>query len=654
MHRSRSTGAIGTTFKVVAVESRLKDYDAWDLDDSSSDPLNVSIDSSTGSSPFKSGGNNSKAIGSKNILIIKRGDIINVLAACNPDGSQRRAVPRTTKRLTTGFLDANAPIHDPYNTEEWWIGTLVKRNKKDARLKTGRFPTRCVALMAELRVQNATFRCKMCSRMMQNFVTNKLLDDFGITGQPTHLFGEKDLCSGCGPKILRVIKSVAQCVLTQGGANTEGIVSALKTIARKKLIHETAVEAYALTPERVPKAPPARRSDNWSTTNDGSGSGSPSPRAAKVTFRQRTPPHTTNNNEEDALATAVPLPPLSAAAAPPKSIAPPVNDTPETKETTPSPAPVNAAEGCLGNAQSLLPGLSVIFQNACAREGHLTKEHLVRMVDRLSKDHQEAKDFECNLETAEVIIDALDADGNGTVEFTEWSEWIVRGAERTSKERDSFKNQNTILYSTMIFLETIAQIAKKITLQPQIESLRPFLISIFEDAMQSKTEGHLDSNDIMAMIEQLQVTHPTITFVPCDATTAETIVQSLDADDNGTVEMDEFVPWIMHGMSKTKEQRDTFAQQGGATFGMLIQLMESLTEVATAMLTKVNNLRPGLKILFDKYATVDEEGGNEGVGISMSPSNLQTMVQDLSSRYIVYDNAFDLSTGTKMRFLDCW
>ena len=86
MKRSRSRGAIGLTFSVVAVEDRLKDFDAWDTD-----PID-NLNSSLAKSPTI------KGLGSRAELVIKRGDIIKVLGACDSDGSKRRAVTRSARR----------------------------------------------------------------------------------------------------------------------------------------------------------------------------------------------------------------------------------------------------------------------------------------------------------------------------------------------------------------------------------------------------------------------------------------------------------------------------------------------------------------------------------------------------------------------------
>ena len=660
-------GSLGSTFTVVAVEGRLEEFGTWDDENNSASttstagnpllPLDISSSSSSFdlSSPIK-------GLGSKNELVIRRGDIIKVLSACNPDGSCRRIVPRRAQRLETGFLDANVPIHDPFDDSTWWIGTIIKRNKKDTRRLTGRFPQRCVALMTELRAKNLTFRCKMCSRMMQSFTKNTILNDFGITGSANQLFGKQDLCVACGPKILRVVQSVAQSLVKQN--SDREILAMLRQIARKKLIHETAQEAYALTPERVPRAPPARRPENLNV-NRGTGAppSVPSPRANNVNVRpsDSPPPFAMSSSLGTSSSTSnMPQPPQQQhqpqrnnnnnRRRTQRSKGRKRNNTPKRTnqyDNAPPMVPETSAlemfvpEISIPKKKSLedtlLPGLEVIFKNCCTREGHLTKEHIVRMVQRLAKDHQEAQDFTCTLDTAGVIIHALDSDGNGTIEYQEWSEWIVKGAKKSVQQREQMKGTSEILKKTVVFLEVICAIATKISARPDIETLRDSLVAMFQDAMQPDTDGHLWPVDIIAMNDKLSKKYPDIAFVPAmNKQVSETIVQSLDSDGNGSVEMDEFVPWLMKGMSKTKEQRQQFAAQG-ETFQILIQFMESMTEVATQMNKKVNRLKPGLTQLFTKYDTTGE---------GMSSKDIYAMVTDLSSQYTKYANDWNEETST--------
>jgi len=198
----------------------------------------------------------SKYLGSKHELVIRRGDIIRVIEACNPNGSQRRPVPRAAKRLNSGFLDTQAPIHEPASEAEWWVGTICmkshssnsssgesasdeKRSSGDVRQRTGRFPQRLVAMTEDLRETNQMFRCKLCTLMKKDYVVDKMLHIFNITGEEHHVFGERDLCHSCGSKLVRAVKSVADSIiLPADGLNPEALLS-LRNLSETILLHET-------------------------------------------------------------------------------------------------------------------------------------------------------------------------------------------------------------------------------------------------------------------------------------------------------------------------------------------------------------------------------------------------------------------------------
>ena len=69
---------------------------------------------------------------------------------------------------------------------------------------------------------------------------------------------------------------------------------------------------------------------------------------------------------------------------------------------------------------------------------------------------------------------------------------------------------------------------------------------------------------------------------------------------------------------------------------MLIQFMESMTEVATQMNKQVNRLKPGLTQLFTKYDTTGE---------GMSSKDIYAMVKDLSTQYTKYANDWNEETS---------
>ena len=252
--RSRSTLGAHGGFTVVCVKEWKGAFGGWGENDDALSPA-AEQPGNAAAPRIKP-----KNLGSLNELSVRKGDIIKVSSACNREGRNRRPVPRVARRLDSGFLDTKYPVHDPEDDQTWWVGTIV-RNGKDTR--TGRFPQFVVALTAELRQKTQTFRCKMCSRMQKNFTKSPVLDDFGITGQVGHVFGARDLCDTCGPKILRVVKNVAVAVLSKAKDDDKAILAALRAVARRLSRSHRGGRARRRRPRRrvLPSsaAPTARR-----------------------------------------------------------------------------------------------------------------------------------------------------------------------------------------------------------------------------------------------------------------------------------------------------------------------------------------------------------------------------------------------------------
>lgn len=117
----------------------------------------------------------------------------------------------------------------------------------------------------------------------------------------------------------------------------------------------------------------------------------------------------------------------------------------------------------LGGAEELRPGLVEIF-NMCCVEDKVGAEQIHFMVMKLTAKHPEAKWFECTKVMARTITEALDADGNGTVELEEWVTWIIRGAQRPALERAQFAAHSETFMLLTKFLEAVSFVAKKLTL----------------------------------------------------------------------------------------------------------------------------------------------------------------------------------------------
>lgn len=118
----------------------------------------------------------------------------------------------------------------------------------------------------------------------------------------------------------------------------------------------------------------------------------------------------------------------------------------------------------LGGEDDLREGLVTIFNESATPEGHVGANEVYKMVAKLSVQNPQIKWFDCNMEMAKTISEALDADGNGTIEAEEWVNWMIRGASRPAIDRAKFAAHSETFMILTQFLEAVANVAKKITL----------------------------------------------------------------------------------------------------------------------------------------------------------------------------------------------
>ena len=111
----------------------------------------------------------------------------------------------------------------------------------------------------------------------------------------------------------------------------------------------------------------------------------------------------------------------------------------------------------------------------------------------------------------------------------------------------------------------------------------------------------MGAEDILVLADNLGKQYPNIASVSSlqmDAETAQIIVDSLDKDKNGTIELEEWTDWMLKGMKKASVQREMFAQ-GGASLSKLRDFLK------LKIVVKTEAGQPGIHVM-----AKDVEGGN--------------------------------------------
>ena len=262
----------------------------------------------------------------------------------------------------------------------------------------------------------------------------------------------------------------------------------------------------------------------------------------------------------------------------------------------------------LGGGSDLLHGLTLGMKKADAKK--MSKEQLTRGLRMLFEqfdtdksgniDQNELKAMMIDLplrfyvdpdkiptpEDVQVVMDALDADDSGEIDFDEWKEWILGNRSMSEQARAKFAAQSNAHFRLNGFVETICQITAEMTAALGDDSeLRLGLIQIFNET--SSSEDSVGANEIFKMVAALSSQHPEITWFDCDMTMAKTISEALDADGNGTVEVDEWVAWMLRGASRPALERARFAAHS-VTFMLLTKFLEAVSTVAKKLTLTAN------------------------------------------------------------------
>lgn len=237
--------------------------------------------------------------------------------------------------------------------------------------------------------------------------------------------------------------------------------------------------------------------------------------------------------------------------------------------------------------EQLTAGLLVLFnQFDTDHSGNIDQNELKAMMIDLPLRFYVDPDTIPTSDDVEIVMNALDADNSGEIDFDEWNDWILGNRSMSSKQRQKFASQSKSHFRLNSFVETIVKITTEMTLPLGNEKeLNAGLIDIFDQS--ATPDGHIGPEEIFKMVSILSSKHPDITWFDCDMDMAQTISDALDADGNGTVEVDEWVRWMIRGANRPAIERAKFAAHSD-TFMLLTKFLEAVSAVAKKLTVIIN------------------------------------------------------------------
>ena len=228
--------------------------------------------------------------------------------------------------------------------------------------------------------------------------------------------------------------------------------------------------------------------------------------------------------------------------------------------------------------ERLVSGLKMLFDQFDTDSSGVIDENELKamMIDLPLRFYVDPK-FVPKPEDVEVVMAALDKDGNGEIDYNEWKEWILANRALPDDKRKRFIAKSPAHARLDKFVETIVHITNEM-MAPLggADELRPGLVEIFN---MSAVEGKVGAKEVKDMVMKLTAKHPEAKWFECTTEMAKTLTDALDADGNGSVELEEWVTWILRGAQRPALERAKFAAYSD-TFMLLTKFLEAISFVA--------------------------------------------------------------------------
>ena len=217
-----------------------------------------------------------------------------------------------------------------------------------------------------------------------------------------------------------------------------------------------------------------------------------------------------------------------------------------------------------------------ISARPAAHNMSLTLKQLERMFAAVTERMEEGKKNQsvaCIFTTkdAKTIFNALDTDGDGSINDHEFISWILRGTSLSYAERHLFVAESDVNMRIINFLEVVvvlcggAELLDGMMLASQTakvhhDRLEHGLKNLFSH-FDADNSGEIDKEEL----ERLMIDLPTRFYVSpetvCLPSDVDVVMKTLDADDSGAVDYEEWKSWILKHNKKSRNARDTFASQ---------------------------------------------------------------------------------------------
>jgi Ca2+-binding EF-hand superfamily protein len=210
--------------------------------------------------------------------------------------------------------------------------------------------------------------------------------------------------------------------------------------------------------------------------------------------------------------------------------------------------------------EALCAGLKLLFDEAdLDNNKSIDVDELRSLLVELPRRYNANPDDIPTSSDADLVMSALDADGDGHVDYEEWEEWVVSNRTMTEADISSFASISPTHGRLNRFVESIVKIASDKMRRLGGDQLLRGLRMMFEE-FDTNENGAIDMDELRAMMTAIPYVYTLdVKNAPKPDADSAAVMAALDRDGNGSIDFAEFRDWILAYRDMSSERQKDFA-----------------------------------------------------------------------------------------------
>jgi Ca2+-binding EF-hand superfamily protein len=208
--------------------------------------------------------------------------------------------------------------------------------------------------------------------------------------------------------------------------------------------------------------------------------------------------------------------------------------------------------------ETLCAGLRLVFDEADLDDNNsIDMDELRALMVELPRRYNVDQDSIPLLQDASVVMSALDADGDGEVDHSEWEDWILSNRALSAADRAHVTSMSEIHSRLDRFVEVIVMIASRKMYRLGGDTLISGLKTVFEE-FDTDGDGVINIDELRALMIAIPAVHTEGNQNAPLLRDVGRVMEALDRDASGGIDYAEFRDWIVSNLDQTPEDRAHF------------------------------------------------------------------------------------------------